>query len=131
MECNRPCSENHKEFCGGQYSQSYYDTNVKLPPPRNLIMINRTENTILIQWRRPGRENTINRYIVWTKLTKKFGSKILLPHQWTIESMDSTVQYELINLNPASVYNISVRSHSNDFGEGALSWIEASTEIGN
>lgn len=28
-ECDRPCSENHLEFCGGEYSQSYFDTNQK------------------------------------------------------------------------------------------------------
>lgn len=101
-ECDRPCSENHEEFCGGEYAQSYFDTNIKVTPPRNLEIINRTENTILIQWKTPEQEKTVTRFVIWANIIRKYGSKIVQPHQWTIESMDNTVQYqyELINLNP-------------------------------
>lgn len=104
-ECDRPCSENHREFCGGEYSQSYFDTNQKVPgPPRSLKIITRTEYTVLIQWTRPEQANSLTRYIIWANLLKKYGSKIIQPlPQWTIESNDDTVQYELLNLNPGKV----------------------------
>lgn len=104
-ECDRPCSENHLEFCGGEYSQSYFDTNQRVPgPSRNLKMIKRTENTILIQWNRPEQASSLNQYIIRANFLKKFGSKILPPlPQWTIESIDNTVQYELLNLSPGKI----------------------------
>lgn len=103
-DCDRPCSENQEEFCGGEYAQSYFDTNIKVSPPRNLEIITRTENTILMQWNRPEQENALNRFIIWANLIKTYGSKVLQPHQWTIESMENTVQYQydLINLNPGN-----------------------------
>lgn len=102
IECDRPCSENQNEFCGGEYSQSYFDTNVKVPgPPTNLKIISSTENTINIQWTRPDQADALNRYKIWANILKKYGSKLLqpIPH-WTIESIDNTIQYELLNLIP-------------------------------
>lgn len=101
-ECDRPCSENHKEFCGGEYSQSYFDTNQKVPgPPRNLNVISRTETSVVIQWTRPEQTISLSQYTIRANLVKKFGSKVLQPlPQWTIESNADTVQYELLNLNP-------------------------------
>lgn len=101
-ECDRPCSENQKEFCGGEYSQSYFDTKIKVPgPPEKIQILQSTENTILIRWTRPEQANSLTRYIIWANLLKKYGTKISQPTpQWTVESIDNTVQYELLNLNP-------------------------------
>lgn len=101
-ECDRPCAENHHEFCGGEYAQSYYDTGVKVPgPPTHLQVLKRSENSILIQWAPPEQINSLSRYVIWANLTKKYGIKMLSPlPEWTIESTDQALQYELTNLNP-------------------------------
>lgn len=107
-ECDRPCAENHKEFCGGEYAQSYYDTGVNVPgPPTHLQVIKRTENSILVGWAPPEQRISLSRYFIWTNLTRKYGTKMVSPLpfvQWTIEKTDRTLQYELINLNPGILH---------------------------
>lgn len=51
------------------------------------------------------------------------------PTQWTLERTSHIVEYELLNLSPASIYNISITSFSSDFGEGGSAWITAETDI--
>lgn len=81
-------------------------------PPTNLKIITRTEHTILIQWTRPEQTNSLSRYIIWANLLKKFGSKFLQPiPQWTIESNDNTLQYELLNLNPGKKKSFHLLQH--------------------
>lgn len=100
-ECDRPCIENHKEFCGGEYAQSYYDTDVKVPgPPTSLHMISSTESSILIRWSAPNQINSLTHYVISANITDKYGSKMISPlAQWIVENSNSTVQYDLINLN--------------------------------
>lgn len=106
-ECNRPCTENPNEFCGGGYAQSYYDTDIKVAgPPRNIQIVNRTDSSILIQWTAPEQKNHLSQYIIRAKLLKKFGPKELPPlPQWSVEKTDNNIQYELINLNPGILLN--------------------------
>lgn len=101
-ECNRPCTENLMEFCGGEYAQSYYDTDIKVPgPPRNVRAINRSDSSILVEWSAPEQTNYLNQYIIRANLIKKYGMTILTPSlQWTVEKFGHIIQYELLSLNP-------------------------------
>lgn len=103
-ECNRPCAEDTKEFCGGGYVQSVYDTEIRVPgPPRNANIINRKDTSILIEWSQPEQKATLSRYIIRANVVKNYGNMIqVAPPEWTIETTDHTVQYELLNLHPGS-----------------------------
>lgn len=109
-ECDRPCTENLKEFCGGEYTQSYYDTGIKVPgPPQNLRIINRTDSTILIQWSAPEQMKSLNQYIIRANVIKKYGPKSLPPlPQWAVEKTGHIIQYELFNLNPGKHTSFSL-----------------------
>lgn len=136
-ECDRPCSAQASQICGGSYAQSYYDTDIKVAgPPRNLRIINRTDTSILLHWQhfdphvlRPT-DTSLSRYIIRAKIVRSYSSMSNLPlPQWSVEKgIDS--QIELVNLNPGTTYNITVQSMSDDYGEGGTSSIFADTLIG-
>lgn len=103
-ECDRPCAENHKEFCGGGYAQSYYDTNMKgVGPPRNVQIVDKTDTSMFIEWFAPEQLNSLTRYNIRANILKKFGSNDVsaLP-QWTVENTNSKIEYELSDLNPGN-----------------------------
>lgn len=133
-ECDRPCSENHDQYCGGSFAQSYYDTDVRVAgPPRNLRISSSTNSTIFLHWFEPEQQqpDSLHRYKIRANIIKKFGtnSVSLLP-QWMVEKSEKNSQIELVNLNPGTTYNISVISWSEDFGEGGIASIVGETEIG-
>lgn len=133
-ECDRPCSENHDQFCGGSYSQSYYDTDVKVAgPPRNLRVLSKTDSTIFLQWFEPEQQqpDSLTRYKIQANIIKKFGTQTLsqLP-QWMVEKTKANAQIELVNLNPGATYNLTVISYSDDYGEGGMASIIGETDIG-
>lgn len=101
-ECNRPCTEDLNEVCGGEYAQSYYDTDIKVPgPPKNVRAINRTDSSILVEWSEPDQTNSLNQYIIKANLIKEYGITLLKSSlQWAVEKTGHTIQYELFNLNP-------------------------------
>lgn len=133
-ECDRPCSENHNQFCGGSYAQSYYDTDVHVAgPPRNLQVLSKSDSTIFLKWLEPEQQqsNSLTRYNIRANIIKKFGTNSMSPlPQWMVEKAGTSSQIELVNLNPGAQYNISVISFSDDFGEGGSAWIIEETEIG-
>lgn len=52
-----------------------------------------------------------------------------LPLEWTVQK-ESSAKMELVNLHPGTVYNITITSDSEEFGEGGSNSIKAETEIG-
>lgn len=133
-ECDKPCSENIDQICGGNYAQSYHDTDVRVAgPPRNLQIVNQTDSSIVLKWQAPEQQQpqSLIRYIIRANILKKFGPNSLLPlPQWTQEKTAASPQIELPNLNPGSTYNLSVISDSENRGEGGVAWIIGETDIG-
>lgn len=103
-ECNRPCTEDASEFCGGGYVQSVYDTEIRVPgPPQNANIINHKDTSILIEWSAPEQKATLTRYVIRAKVVKNYGTMLqAAPPEWTVETTDHTVQYELLNLHPGN-----------------------------
>lgn len=137
-ECDYPCSEQTAQICGGSYAQSYYDTDIKVAgPPRNLVVTNRTDTTILLHWQhfdphvlRPD-DTSLSRYVIQAKILSSYSTMPKLPlPQWSVEKGTDS-QIELVGLNPGTTYNITVQSMSDEHGEGGISSIVADTEIGD
>lgn len=134
-ECDKPCTENHKQFCGGSMAQSYHSTDVKVPgPPQNLQYLNFTDTSITLEWNAPRQQfDALSQYTVKARLLKQFGammSKSAQTLEWTLDNTDRTLQIECGGLQPGTTYNITVTSFSDDYGDGGMSWIVAETEIG-
>lgn len=103
IECDKPCTRNPDEFCGGEYAQSYYDIR-GVGPPRSLRINNQTDTSIRIKFSAPEQVNALTRYIIRATIIKKFGSNDLpsLP-EWTVENTNADIEYELLNLNPGKL----------------------------
>lgn len=133
-ECDRPCTENPEQFCGGSYAQSYYDTDVRVAgPPRNLVILSHTNTSIFLRWLEPEQQqpDSLTRYKIRANIIKKYGSNSMLQlPQWMVEKAGANAQIELVNLNPGSTYNLSVISYSEVFGDGGVASIIAETDIG-
>lgn len=136
-ECDRPCSAQPPQICGGSYAQSYYDTDIKVAgPPRNVRVVNRTDTSIVLHWQHfdpqvlRDADTSLSRYVIRAKIVKSYSSMAILPlPQWSVEKGTNS-QIELVNLNPGTTYNITVQSVSDEHGEGGTSSIIADTEIG-
>lgn len=133
-ECDKPCAENPEQFCGGNYAQSYFDTDVHVAgPPRNLTVLSHTNTSILLRWLEPEQQQpeSLSRYKIQANIIKKYGSNSVsqLP-QWMVEKSGATAQMELVNLNPATTYNLSVISYSEVVKDGGVASIVAETDIG-
>lgn len=133
-ECDRPCTENHDQICGGSYVQSYYDTDARVAGvPQNVRIVKRSDTSILLQWLAPDQflSKSLDQYIIRAKVIRKFGANSLPPlPQWMVEKNGANGQTELVNLNPGTTYNLTITSYSTEFGEGGTAWIIGETEIG-
>lgn len=137
-ECDRPCSAQASQICGGSYAQSYYDTDIKVAgPPRSVRIINRTDTSITLHWQHfdphvlQPRDTSLSRYVIRVKILRSYSSMARMPlPQWSVEKGTDT-QIELVNLNPGTTYNITVQSMSDEHGEGGTTAIQADTEIGD
>lgn len=119
-KCDRPCTEHHEEFCGGEYSQSYFATEIKVPgKPQNLQIFNQTDRSLIIQWVAPEQMDSLSKYIIKADIVKKYGSNILEPlPEWTVESNNRNVQYELFDLQPGKVLsNLAMFFHGDSHWE--------------
>ncbi|XP_050664331.1 putative inactive tyrosine-protein kinase Wsck [Leptidea sinapis] len=126
--CSTPCPKNESQKCGGEKVASVYDTEIMAPgPPMTLDVYNLTETTIRLQWTPPKAYTKITGYVIRAVVLETFADYTLLPLEW--HTQNSTLQTELPNLQPGSVYNISVAAINFD-EEGAAIVVTAETVIG-
>ncbi|CAF4866538.1 unnamed protein product [Pieris macdunnoughi] len=117
--CTSPCPKNETQICGGENAVSVYDTEITKPgPPTSLETYNVTESTVRVQWTAPQAYTRITSYIIWAVVVTTYADTILQPIQWRVPN--NTYQTQLLNLQPGSVYNISV---------GAMYYEEESNNI--
>ncbi|XP_045532166.1 putative tyrosine-protein kinase Wsck [Pieris brassicae] len=117
--CTTPCPKNETQICGGENAVSVYDTEVTKPgPPTSLEIYNVTETTVRVQWTAPQAYTRITSYIIRAVVVTTYADIILQPIQWRVPN--NTYQTQLLNLQPGSVYNISV---------GAMYYEEESNNI--
>lgn len=72
----------------------------------------------------------LSQYNIRTNVLETYTlNDIILPKQWAIQK-DSQPRTELTNLHPGTMYNITITSTSDTYGEGGTSSIIANTTIG-
>lgn len=104
-ECNKPCTENHYEFCGGSYAQSYYVIE-GINHPQNLEIINSTDSSIRLKWSLPEQVK-VRQYIIQAIVIKMFGSNDFPSYlEWMVENTNKDMEYELLNLHPGRFYQV-------------------------
>lgn len=126
--CNIPCPKNETQLCGGVDAASVYDTEVVAPgPPTSFDMVNVTETTVRVRWTAPEAYSRITGYILHAIIIETFADFNLIPLEWRVSN--ATFNSELLNLQPGSVYNITLAAMNyEDIGPNAT--IRVETVIG-
>ncbi|XP_045502416.1 putative tyrosine-protein kinase Wsck [Colias croceus] len=126
--CNTPCPKNETQHCGGENVASIYDTEVIIPgPPMSLEVSNITESTVRVQWTPPQAYSQITGYVIRAIIIETYADFNIQPLEWRVQN--TTLKSELPNLQPGSVYNISVAAMN--FEEiGANVTVQTETLIG-
>ncbi|XP_017122672.1 putative tyrosine-protein kinase Wsck [Drosophila elegans] len=147
--CNTRCLANKAQYCGGIGVHSYYSTAVsKQPAPHHLRISNRTENSLTLQWDAyearklllaGGAEavlpnQLLDNFLIKAHVVRTYSSLPAFPQpEFMVQSTET--QFELTDLQPATLYNISVRAKcrvpqqtaQSECGQASL---QAITEVG-
>lgn len=108
-DCNRPCSGNPQQYCGGDETESIYDTGLRNPGPiTNVEFRNITEDTISLAWTPPESRILLDHYIVRAEVLHTYSTRPLINPEWTVPKEDR--QFDLVGLQPATKYNVTVTS---------------------
>jgi len=99
-------------------------------PPISLILINKTENTLRIKWEPPIIPNVvIQEYQVSAVPVSSYSlSSVASPMEWLFPN--SSLQQDLLGLQPGTNYNVSIRAKTLEGYGTPLSEIY-NTEIGS
>ncbi|CAK1583923.1 unnamed protein product [Parnassius mnemosyne] len=126
--CNTPCPKNETQKCGGDNAASVYDTDVIAPgPPASFDIVNVTETTVRVHWTAPQAYSIITGYSIHAVAVETYADYSLIPLEWRVSN--STYYSELLNLQPGSVYNISIAASNYEY-EGPNVTRKAETIIG-
>ncbi|XP_013170568.1 PREDICTED: putative tyrosine-protein kinase Wsck [Papilio xuthus] len=126
--CDIPCPKNSTQKCGGADAASVYDTEVSAPgPPASFNMVNVTETTVRVSWSPPQAYSKITGYIIRAIIIETFADFNLIPLEWRVSN--TTLNSELLNLQPGSTYNISIAARNYE-DEGPNVTIRIETVIG-
>ncbi|XP_043652930.1 putative tyrosine-protein kinase Wsck [Drosophila teissieri] len=146
--CNTRCLANKAQYCGGVGVHSYYSTILtKQPGPHHLRISNKTENSLTLNWDAyearklllaGGAEavlpnQLLDNFLIRAQVLKTYSSLPAFPQpEFMVQSTET--QFELTDLHPATLYNVSVRAMCKDAQAGqsecGQASIEATTEVG-
>lgn len=130
-ECNRPCTGNAQQYCGGEGTESYYDTGIRIAGPvTNVQFRNITENSFSISWIPPDSSILLDHYKIRADVLKTFSTRPLINPEWTLGKYERS--FDLPDLHPGTQYNVTILSVSEDgesLGGGSISLVQW-TEIG-
>lgn len=131
-DCNRPCNGNAQQYCGGNGTESYYDTGLSSPGPvTNIKFKNITEDTISLAWNPPDSNFLLDRYVVRAEVLQTYSTRQLINPEWTAPREDR--QFDLVGLHPGTKYNITIISLAQggdvNTAPGTISLVEW-TEVG-
>ncbi|XP_017140669.1 putative tyrosine-protein kinase Wsck [Drosophila miranda] len=147
--CNTRCLANKAQYCGGVGVHSYYSTTLtRRPAPHHLRVSNRTENSLTVAWDayEPRKlllagaqavmpTQQIASFLIRAQVVKTYSSLPAFPQpEFMVQSTES--QFELTDLHPATLYNVTVRAicmeqqqpGQTECGHDSLA---ASTEVGS
>ncbi|XP_030376612.1 putative tyrosine-protein kinase Wsck [Scaptodrosophila lebanonensis] len=144
--CNTRCQANKAQYCGGVGVHSYYSTTlVNQPAPHNLRLANSTENSLSLEWDsyEPRKllvvgagevmppEQQIANFVIESQVVQTYSSlPAFLPAKFIVQSTET--QFELTDLQPATLYNVSVTAICVDQlnGNCGSALLLASTQVG-
>uniref|UniRef100_A0A1A9WB42 Protein kinase domain-containing protein n=1 Tax=Glossina brevipalpis TaxID=37001 RepID=A0A1A9WB42_9MUSC len=138
--CNIRCLGNKLEYCGGNGVNSYYTKHwVFDPTPKRLHLINATENSLILSWDiyqplqsiflMPSSVMKITNYRIKSELTKTYSSLPLFKQpEFLIQNTQTEI--EITDLYPATEYNVSVESICEGNKKCGISYLLASTLVG-
>ncbi|KAJ0173418.1 hypothetical protein K1T71_010567 [Dendrolimus kikuchii] len=126
--CNTRCPKNDTQICGGNNATSVYDTDVTAPgPPNSMEVYNITETTLRLSWIQPSAYTFITGYVVRANILQTYSDLSLSTLE--VRVLNNTFFTELLNLQPGSLYNITIAAINYD-EEGANITTTAETVIG-
>lgn len=112
-DCNVPCAGNPQQYCGGEGTESYYDTGLRSAGPiTNVKFKNISEDTISIAWIPPESNSLLDHYVVRAEVLETYSTRQLANPEWTLSKEER--QFDLIGLHPGTKYNITIVSLSED-----------------
>lgn len=132
-DCNWPCSDNAQQYCGGEGTESYYDTGLRTAGPVTSVNFpNTTENTISVAWTPPESNALLDHYIVRAEVLETFSTRQLINPEWTVSKDER--QFDMLGLHPGTKYNITINSVAEgrsvgDAAPGSIS-LEHWTDVG-
>lgn len=119
-ECSQPCKGDSQQWCGGYLdAQSYYDNNLDIPgAPTKLLITNKTSTSIEIRWTDPENSKHLTQYLIGVNIVHTYAGHLLPSTQWTVQN---DTRIELLNLHPATTYNVTVTAQNINKPGGAHS----------
>lgn len=112
-DCNRPCADNSQQFCGGEETESYYDTGLRRAGPiTNVKFKNSTEDTISIAWIPPESNSLLDHYFIRAEVLETHSTRQLINPEWVVPREERS--YDLVGLHPGTKYNITILSVGED-----------------
>ncbi|KAH8330240.1 hypothetical protein KR067_000314 [Drosophila pandora] len=146
--CNNRCLANKAQYCGGVGVHSYYSTTLtKQPAPHHLRVANRSENSLTVAWDAYETkklllagaaeavlpERKIEKFLIRAEVVRTYSSLPAFPQpEFLVQSTET--RFEVTDLHPATLYNISVRAicseKQQDQTECGQASVEANTEVG-
>ncbi|XP_030559937.1 putative tyrosine-protein kinase Wsck [Drosophila novamexicana] len=146
--CHTRCLANKAQYCGGVGVHSYYSTTLlRQPAPHHLRMVNSTENSISLAWDayEPNKlllaggaealapqTQQISNILIKCQVVQTYSTlPAFLQPEFIVQSTET--RFELTDLHPATLYNISVRAicaQQQEESECGHATLMASTEVG-
>lgn len=127
--CNVTCSKNKALVCGGPDLESIYDTGVNLPGPViNPILEVSSDTVMVMKWEKPKAGTQVAEFKILAIPIKTYSSFSLQEVTWTAQN--DRQRHEMLNLHPATVYNITIISLSPSREEGGSASVVGQTEVG-
>ncbi|EDV93133.1 putative tyrosine-protein kinase Wsck [Drosophila grimshawi] len=151
--CHTRCMANKAQYCGGVGVHSYYSTTLlRQPAPHHLRMVNSSENSISLAWDAYGssklllagaaealapQTQQIANFLIRCRVMQTYSTLPAFQQPEFIVQGTET-RFELTDLQPATLYNISVRAicvqkqqqMGDEENECGHATIMASTEVG-
>ncbi|XP_023162330.2 putative tyrosine-protein kinase Wsck [Drosophila hydei] len=147
--CYTRCLANKAQYCGGVGVHSYYSTTLlRQPAPHHLRVVNSTENSISLAWDAyeskklllagsaealAAQSQQIANILIKCQIVQTYSTlPAFLQPEFIVQSTET--RFELTDLHPATLYNISVRAicvqQQQEKSECGHATLKASTEVG-
>jgi Fibronectin type III domain/TM proximal of protein tyrosine phosphatase, receptor type J len=128
-KCTQKCRNGQNMSCGGEETESIYETGSRLPGPvRHLKLQESTEDQITIAFDPPERNGTeLSGYEIKAFVMETFSKDWVHNQTWLVMKTKQQ-KLDLSNLLPSTKYNISITSKNEELAGGENS-IECYTKL--